>query len=99
MDCEDYYDTEDDKFNSFAAFCEMLIEMGFDITFCPYERQDFWVAMMKRILVSHPNRVKWWNLQCYDGGGRNKPEDWANAIKKAIPWFPTDRFILVQRNR
>jgi hypothetical protein len=46
-----------------------MIEMGFDITFCPYERQDFWVAMMKRILVSYPNRVKWWNLQCYDGRG------------------------------
>ena len=96
MDCEDYYDTEDGRFNSFAAFCEMMIKMGFDITFCPYERQqqDFWVAMMKRILVSYPNRVKWWNLQCYDGGEGNNPEDWANAIKKAIPRFPTDRFIL-----
>ena len=94
MDCEDYYDTKHDRFNSFAAFCEMLIEMGFDITFCPYERPDFWVDMLKRILVNYSNRVKWWNLQCYDGGEGNNPEHWANEIKKAIPWFSTDRFIL-----
>ena len=31
MDCEETYDVP-----SFAAFCKMLIGIGFGITFCPY---------------------------------------------------------------
>ena len=38
--------------------------------------------------------MKWWNLQCYDGGDTNKPQDWRDAIIKRIPDFNTDRFIL-----
>jgi hypothetical protein len=96
MDCEDYYDPESDGHNSFAAFCELLIELGFDITFCPYDygQVGFWVNMLRRIQVNYSNRVKWWNLQCYDGGDRNNPELWANAIKEAGSESVTDGFIL-----
>ena len=73
MDCEDEYDLP-----SFVAFCEMMIGMGFDITFCPYMAQEFWNEALKRIDKAHPGtKVKWWNLQCYDGGNGNNPADWS----------------------
>jgi hypothetical protein len=74
MDCEETYDGP-----SFVAFCNMLIGMGLDITFCPYERQNFWTAARVEIEKAHPGSVKWWNLQCYDGGGSNNPQNWAPA--------------------
>ena len=72
MDCEDAYDLP-----SFVAFCEMMIGMGYDITFCPYAAQDFWNNALARI-DKHPGaKVKWWNLQCYAGGAGNNPKDWS----------------------
>jgi hypothetical protein len=38
--------------------------------------------------------VKWWNLQCYDGGAENSPQVWANAIAKAAPSYQTDGCIV-----
>jgi hypothetical protein len=73
MDCEDVYDPA-----SFVAFCEMAIGMGFDLSFCPYQCDVFWIGALKALQSSHPARVKWWNLQCYAGGSRNDPKS-ANA--------------------
>lgn len=89
MDCEDNYDQP-----SFVAFCEMLIEIGFGITFCPYQNKPFWTGSLTAIEQNYPGAVKWWNLQCYDGGAGNDPATWAAAIQKAIPGFNTDGFIL-----
>jgi hypothetical protein len=38
--------------------------------------------------------VKWWNLQCYDGGGGNNPQDWADAIAKDAPSHQTEGYIV-----
>lgn len=89
MDCEDNYDQP-----SFVAFCEMLIDIGFGITFCPYRNKGFWTGSLTAIEQDYPGAVKWWNLQCYDGGAGNDPATWAAAIQKAIPGFNTDGFIL-----
>lgn len=89
MDCEETYDTR-----SFVAFCQMLAGMGFGITFCPYTYMSFWMEALAALNKSHPGAVKWWNLQCYDGGQGNDPADWANAITRAIPGFPTAGYIL-----
>jgi hypothetical protein len=80
MDCEETYDQP-----SFVAFCEMLIGMGFDITFCPYAQWEmsFWTGSLAAIESNNPGAVKWWNLQCYDGGGGNDPRDWAADIRNA----------------
>lgn len=97
MDCEDADDPDDPgDLASFVAFCEMLIDMGFGITFCPYKswRKSFWVDALQRLEQSHKGAVKWWNLQCYDGGDGNDPKDWATAITGAMPEFSTDGFIL-----
>jgi len=88
MDCEDVYDPA-----SFVAFCEMVIGMGFDLSFCPYQCDVFWTGALKALQSSHPGRVKWWNLQCYAGGGGNDPKSWADAIKAALPDFDTDGII------
>jgi len=89
MDMENTYDQE-----SFAAFCQMLIKIGFGITFCPYQQQSFWTNSLAALNKSNPGAVKWWNLQCYAGGVGNDPKDWADAISKAIPGFNTKGFIL-----
>jgi hypothetical protein len=91
MDCEDNYDQA-----SFVAFCEMVIGLGFAITFCPYAgwEMSFWTASLAQIEKQHSGAVKWWNLQCYDGGVGNDPKNWADAITQAIPAFPTNGFIL-----
>ncbi|RNC85697.1 MAG: hypothetical protein ED557_02690 [Balneola sp.] len=91
LDNEDNYDK-----TSLVAFCQMLIGIGFDITFCPYQSwdQQFWDSCLASLNASNPGAVKWWNLQCYDGGNGNDPQDWANNIKRYIPGFDTDGFIL-----
>ncbi|RMB07742.1 hypothetical protein [Eilatimonas milleporae] len=93
MDCEDTYDRP-----SFVAFCRMLIGMGFDITFCPYTNQSFWVDCLADLNTGNPGAVAWWNLQCYDGGAQNRDpqtfQGWATAITQAIPGFDTDAFIM-----
>jgi hypothetical protein len=89
MDMENTYDQA-----SFVAFCQMLIQIGFGITFCPYTMQSFWTASLAALNKSNPGAVKWWNLQCYAGGGGNDPQDWASAITSAIPGFNTNGFIL-----
>jgi hypothetical protein len=104
MDCEGNSGTDVYDKTSFVAFCKMLIGMGFAITFCPYEKPEFWVGALdeienSKVIVNGVEKsargaVKWWNLQCYDGGANNDPQTWASAIKAKIPEFPTDGFIL-----
>jgi hypothetical protein len=89
MDCEETYDVA-----SFVAFCKMLIRIGFHITFCPYEIQDFWTEALVQIENSYPLAVKWWNLQCYDGGGGNDPQNWAAAIATASPGRQIENYIM-----
>ena len=81
---------------SFTAFCRMLVqkEMGFGITFCPYRDQTFWTSALKALSDSNPGAVKWWNLQCYAGGGDNDPKTWAGYISQAMPNFDTTGYIV-----
>lgn len=76
MDNEDNYN----DMPSFVAFCQMLIGMGWTITFCPYQQDDFWTGSLVQLEKSNPGKVIWWNLQCYDGGGGNTPDGWAKLI-------------------
>ena len=90
MDCEETYDHD-----SFVAFCEMLIRIGFEITFCPYTSPDFWVKALDTLnqkkLMDH---VKWWNLQCYDGGVSNQPDKWVEAIQAGVTPPPPANYIV-----
>ena len=89
LDCEDLYDPA-----SFVAFCEMLADIGFSLTFCPYTNPIFWAQALASLNVSRPGAVKWWNLQCYAGGYGQDPAAWAAQIAASVPGFDTDGFIL-----
>lgn len=89
MDCEETYDQ-----TSFVAFCQMLAGLGFGITFCPYTNTEFWTSSLAELNSSDPGAVKWWNLQCYDGGTGNTPAMWAEAITGAIPNFSTTGYLV-----
>ena len=82
MDVENTYDQ-----TSFVAFCQMLAGIRFGITFCPYGSVSFWVNSLAAFNQSNPGAVKWWNLQCYDGGNLNDPAQWAQAIVTKIRTF------------
>lgn len=93
MDCEETYDLV-----SFIPFCEMLIGLGFELTFCPYTEQSFWVKALWSLEQKHLMRyVKWWNLQCYDGGSTNNPDDWAAAIGRVFGQPPAPEYIVPGR--
>lgn len=89
LDCEETYDAP-----SFVAFCKMLIDLGFGISFCPYTERDFWVKALVQLETYRPGSVRHWNLQCYEGGAGNIPSQWAAAIVAALPHFRTDGFIV-----
>jgi hypothetical protein len=89
LDCEDNYDQP-----SFNAFCQMLVGIGFTLTFCPYTYESFWVSALSAIQMAPRAPVAWWNLQCYDGGTGNDPQSWANAITAQMGGFPTEAFVL-----
>ena len=75
---------------------QMLAQIGFGLTFCPYApwEMNFWTGSLSALNQSNPGAVKWWNLQCYDGGNGNDPQTWATAITAAIPGFNTAGFIV-----
>lgn len=92
MDCEDFYDKGTP--NSFVAFCEMVIHLGFDVTFCPFQDPTWWADKLQRLQSNFMgDRVKWWNLQCYDGGDLNEPQTWAKEIAR-VTRRSTDGYIL-----
>ncbi len=89
LDCEETYDQP-----SFVAFCQMLIDIGYDISFCPYTFPSFWVNALYDLETYKPGAVKSWNAQCYIGGAPNVPRLWVNAIASAMPKFNTEGFII-----
>lgn len=89
LDCEECIQD-----STLVGFCELLAGIGFKITFCPYNNQDFWVNALASLQTIAPGAVVWWNLQCYDGGSGNQPSDWSKAITATIPGFQTDGYIV-----
>lgn len=94
MDCEDVYDQP-----SFVAFCKLVHDIGFEITFCPWTKPDFWIGSLQQIRESTwgPNAVRWFNLQSYAFSIDPPfpiPGIWADLIKQQMPGFNTDNFIL-----
>jgi len=69
---EDFYDLE-----GTVAFGKMLERQGYKVTLCPFNREEFWVAL-ERQLGAAIDRVY---LICYDGGRFNEPPPWASALR------------------
>lgn len=73
------------KASTITDFCEILFELGFEVTFCPYRNPTEWQGYMQT-LWDKGHRVSWWNLQCYSGGAENldELEPWINAVSQVV---------------
>jgi hypothetical protein len=70
-------------------FSKMLFDLGFEVTFCPYNNRDQWQRCMRELWNQKPQRkVSWWNLQCYDGGDPNRDEvefkRWIESLREVV---------------
>ena len=80
LDCE-----EDVDASTIVSFSRMLFELGFEVTFSPYEYPDLWLDYMQQ-LWSEGHKVSWWNVQCFDGGkpNRDKIRMWNNTLAQVV---------------
>ena len=80
LDCEEEVDA-----STIVSFSRMLFELGFEVTFSPYEGQERWRGYMQE-LWNQGHKVSWWNVQCFDGGrpNRDKIRSWNNAIGEVV---------------
>jgi hypothetical protein len=80
IDCEEFIEPE-----LLVVFCEMLFDLGFSVSFCPYENVDFWKKCTQQ-LWAQKKKVSSWRLQCYSGGSPNlNPREfqkWIVALKE-----------------
>jgi hypothetical protein len=88
FDCEEFFPdyTNNPPYvwtEALIAFGNMLKEIGFNITFCPYNSMSDWVSVLEKLYSPKPPTVEWMNLQCYDGGAGNSPTEWAKAVNDA----------------
>lgn len=79
LDDETLYDQD-----TTVAFCNMLHTLGYEVTFCPYTYESFWVNCLYELNSKTPGLVTAFNLQCYAGGAGNTPGTWIAAIQKKM---------------
>jgi hypothetical protein len=79
LDDEDLCDPATTK-----AFSLMLGDLGYRVTFCPYDLRDFWIGCLKDLEAARPGLVTAFHLQCYAGGWGNRPGDWMDAVHAAL---------------
>lgn len=84
------FDLEEFPYSSFTNTIvdfALLLHKNFGsfITFCPYNREDFWIECLGLIYARNKASqiVKWINLQCYAGGETNIPAYWINTLSKS----------------
>jgi len=58
-----------------VQFAQMLLGLGYEVTFCPFGEKKFWSDCIKALGA---DKISWLNLQCYAGGKSNNPADWAD---------------------
>lgn len=69
-----------------VALSTMLANMGYQVTFCPYDNMNIWINCLMELNTSESGTgpVTGFNLQCYAGGGGNNPDNWIQAIQAAM---------------
>jgi hypothetical protein len=95
IDAIDFDDEDLMDADTTVEFALMLGELGYEVTFCPYYRPDYWAGCLKRVDAAAPGLVTAFNLQCYAGGAYNDPKDWIDAVQKTMgPDFDAKGFVL-----
>jgi PKD repeat protein len=75
FDDESHYNVADT-----TTFGQMLVGLGYKITFAPYTNQSFWKGV-KDNLGASVDRIY---LQVYDGGAGNNPATWNTAMGMTV---------------
>ena len=80
FDNEDYW--ENDTAETMVNFGLMLSDIGYkSVTLCPYENMTTWTNTYNKLTSKKGySFVSAVHLQCYSGGSRNNPDDWAPMI-------------------
>lgn len=73
IDGIDFDDEDNDDPSIDVKFAEMLLGLGYEITFCPFGDAEFWAQCIQGVGAKN---ISWLNLQCYAGGKSNAPGDW-----------------------
>jgi hypothetical protein len=81
---------------STVNFARMLGKAGYKYTIAPYTKTQFWVTLQSQLnggVEGQDRLLDRVYLQCYDGGARNDPESWQQALgTKVVPvlWVTND---------
>ena len=75
FDNEDLYDV-----SSSVSFGNMLANLGYKITLCPYTNVSYWQSV-KTQLGANVDRIY---LQVYDGGAGNNPATWSTQLGMTV---------------
>ena len=73
-----------------VRFCQMVFDLGFKVTFCPYTNMTWWQECMQALWNGRDGRDRdklcWWNLQCYSGGSGNlnNLQPWIDALSEVV---------------
>ena len=80
LDCEEDVDPD-----TIIDFSRRLFKLGYEVTFGPYRYPTLWEDCMHQ-LWSEGHRVSWWNLQCFDGGFKNRPliQLWLDGLARVV---------------
>jgi hypothetical protein len=84
FDCEELWGSDlypnYDWTKTLVAFGNMLKDIGFNLTLCPYSNSTDWMDVLRQLYATTGPTVVWINLQCYAGGGSNHPSDWVDCV-------------------
>lgn len=84
IDAIDFDDEDLVEQDVIVAFGQMIVSLGWKVTFCPYFDAQLWASCLKELWAYEPGCVEAFNLQCYSGGAGNDPGEWARAIAAAM---------------
>ena len=59
-----------------TAFSVMLFDLGYKTTLAPYMNKSFWQSVAANVNIARPGAVDRIDLQIYEGGKYNNPQDW-----------------------
>jgi hypothetical protein len=81
LDAIDFDYEGGDSTTTIVEITEMVDALGLGVTYCPYTDEELWLACLAQVYQDLGRQpVRWYNLQCYDGGAGNDPVEWAQSI-------------------
>lgn len=80
-DAIDYDDESNYDFSSTYNFSLMMIDMGYQVSLCPYSAGSFWSRVYTKVNEVRPGAVDRVYLQCYAGGAGNDPKIWNDKFE------------------